>query len=59
MVLYQLADQISVNNMFFIDNSNYNNEQVGAASFECVHDAMLLLSASIVNQEGWAILTCF
>ncbi|KAL3147625.1 hypothetical protein ABBQ38_014675 [Trebouxia sp. C0009 RCD-2024] len=33
MVLYQLADQMSVNMMFFLDNSNYNNDQSDAFDF--------------------------
>lgn len=38
MVLYQLADQMSVNNMFFLDNSNYSNDQVS------LHSGGILLS---------------
>ncbi|KAL3162329.1 hypothetical protein ABBQ32_010013 [Trebouxia sp. C0010 RCD-2024] len=33
MVLYQLADQVSVNMMYLLDNSNYNNDQSDAFDF--------------------------
>lgn len=35
MVLYQLADQLSVNNMFYVDNSNYSNDQVRTHCHVC------------------------
>lgn len=47
MVLYQLADQVSVNMMYLLDNSNYNNDQVS------IDTGGVLLSGCLALLLAW------
>lgn len=56
MVLYQLADQMSVNTMFFMDNSNYSNDQV--YTMPCVLNVPVSLAQLIMKHLKYTAV-CF